>query len=157
ASQNVSQQAIAKTKEDVLAAVARLAIPIRKALGDTTAESVQRAAGETFSSTSIEATQIYVAAQHLQQVGKFEEAIQKSSLAIQLDPNFGRALAGIGTCYANLNNYSEAEKYLQQGLSHLDRMTDREKYRTRGVYFLTIKDYKAAVDEYSKLVKEYPA
>jgi tetratricopeptide (TPR) repeat protein len=36
-------------------------------------------------------------------------------------------------------------------------MTDREKYRTRGGYFLAIKDYKAAVDEYTKLLKDYPA
>jgi tetratricopeptide (TPR) repeat protein len=36
-------------------------------------------------------------------------------------------------------------------------MTDREKYRTRGGYYLAVSDGDKAVEEFSSLVKQYPA
>jgi tetratricopeptide (TPR) repeat protein len=36
-------------------------------------------------------------------------------------------------------------------------MTDREKYRTRGGYYLLIRDQQKAIEEYTSLVQQYPA
>jgi tetratricopeptide (TPR) repeat protein len=42
-------------------------------------------------------------------------------------------------------------------MEHVDRMTDREKFRTRGGYYLAIMDPQKAVEEFSTLVEQYPA
>jgi tetratricopeptide (TPR) repeat protein len=42
-------------------------------------------------------------------------------------------------------------------MQHIDRMTDREKYRTRGGYYLAVSDGDKAVEEFENLVKQYPA
>lgn len=57
----------------------------------------------------------------------------------------------------NLGQRQEAEKYYQMAMARIDRMTDREKYRTRGSYYLSADNYEKAIEEYSALVKQYPA
>ncbi len=42
-------------------------------------------------------------------------------------------------------------------LARLDRMTDREKYRTRGSYYLFARKPELAAQEFTALVKAYPA
>jgi tetratricopeptide (TPR) repeat protein len=58
---------------------------------------------------------------------------------------------------ANLGRRQEAEKNYRLALAHIDRMTDREKYRTRGGYYLLIRDQQKAIEEYTSLVQQYPA
>jgi tetratricopeptide (TPR) repeat protein len=59
--------------------------------------------------------------------------------------------------YGNLGQRDQAEKYFQMALARIDRMTDREKYRTFGVYYVTIRNNQRAVQEFTSLVREYPA
>src|SRR5439155_3854441 len=66
----VEKSASAGNKQDVLSAAANLAAPIRKALGDTNPER----ATETYSSSSIEASQAYAKGQALQEDGKYPDA-----------------------------------------------------------------------------------
>jgi len=42
-------------------------------------------------------------------------------------------------------------------LRHLDRMTERERYRTRGLFYGVTGDYQACVKEYGDLMARYPA
>jgi len=42
-------------------------------------------------------------------------------------------------------------------MARIDRMTDREKYRTRGGYYLNTRNYQKAIEEFTTLVKQYPA
>ena len=79
----------AANKQDVLSAAGQLAENIRKGLGDTTPESVQKAAAETFSAGSLEAAHDYAVAQDLQQAGKWDDALKSYSKAVQEDPNLG--------------------------------------------------------------------
>jgi tetratricopeptide (TPR) repeat protein len=70
----------------------------------------------------------------------------------------GRAYAGIAVSYFNSGRRQEAEKYYQLALSKIDRMTDREKYRTRGVYYLVVShNPDKAIEELTQLVNLYPA
>ncbi len=147
----------AGSKQEVLAVVSKLAAKIRTALGDATPESVQLAASETFTAESLEAAHEYAVAQRLQWGGKWDDAIQHYLKAIQLDPNMGRAYAGVAAVYTNTGRHQEAEKYYKLALSKMDRMSDREKYRTRGLYYVSERDPDKAIDELSGLVKQYPA
>jgi tetratricopeptide (TPR) repeat protein len=42
-------------------------------------------------------------------------------------------------------------------MQHVDRMTERERYRIRGFYYARAGNWEKCVEEYSELVKQYPA
>jgi serine/threonine protein kinase/tetratricopeptide (TPR) repeat protein len=150
-------QSEAANKEDVLRLVGRLATQIRAALGDTTPDSIQLAKAETYSSGSLEAAHEYAIAQSMQEASKSREAISHYDRALQLDPDMGRAYAGLATTYAGLGQREKALEDYQAAMARIDRMSDREKYRTRGGYYLLIRDPLKAIDEYTALVKQFPA
>lgn len=143
-------------KEDVLEGVGDLVVRTRRTLGDTVPDSVERMEKETFTASSLEAAAAYARAQDLMGVGRWPEAISQYLLAIQIDPDLGRAYAGAAVCYANMGRLEEAEQQFQKAMVHVDRMTDREKYRSRGVYYLMTRNYSKAADEYSALLAQYP-
>jgi tetratricopeptide (TPR) repeat protein/predicted Ser/Thr protein kinase len=153
----VDKSAGARGKPDVLAAASKLATPIRKALGDTTPESVQLRGAETYSSSSLEAAQAYARGQELQWDAKFADAIKPFEQAIQFDPEMGRAYAGLAVMHRNLGHREEAEKYFQLAIAKTARMSDREQYRTRGAYYLFVRNDQKALDEFSTLTKQFPA
>ena len=41
-------------------------------------------------------------------------------------------------------------------MEHVDRMTDRERYRVRGLYYLSAGNWQKCAEEYDELVKRYP-
>ncbi|MBZ5500565.1 MAG: tetratricopeptide repeat protein [Acidobacteriia bacterium] len=49
-----------------------------------------------------------------------------------------------------------AERFYKDALNRIEQMTDREKHRTRGGYYLFKQNYKLATEEYAALVKEHP-
>jgi tetratricopeptide (TPR) repeat protein len=153
----LTEQRSASNKQDVLAAAGKLAESLRKELGDTTPESAQQSAAETFSAGSLEAAHAYAVGQDFQQAAKWDDALKAYGHAAELDPNLGRAYAGMAAIYANLGKRQDAEKYYGLAMSHIDRMTDREKYRTRSGYYLFMRNQPKAMEELTALVSQYPA
>jgi tetratricopeptide (TPR) repeat protein/predicted Ser/Thr protein kinase len=153
----LTEQRTASNKQDVLATAGKLAENIRKGLGDTTPESAQQSAAETFSAGSLEAAHAYAVGQDLQQAAKWDDALKAYGQAAELDPNLGRAYAGMAAIDANLGKRQDAEKYYGLAMSHIDRMTDREKYRTRSGYYLFMRDQAKAMEELAVLVSQFPA
>jgi tetratricopeptide (TPR) repeat protein len=152
-----SEETDAADKSNVLRAVATLASQMRTALGDTASESAKLAEAETFSSGSLEAAHEYAEAQDARYAGKTAEAIKGFQRAIELDPKFGSAYGNLAALYWNEGNQADAINYYKQAMQHIDRMTDREKFRTRGGYYLAVSDGDKAVEEFNALVKQYPA
>jgi len=148
---------VASDKKSVLGVVEKIAARMRRALGDSAPEYVQLAVAGTFTTSSLEAAHAYALAQDLQWAGKWEEAIPLYEQAIQFDPNFGRAYAGLASTSANMGRRKDAEKYYQLAMAHIDRMSDREKYRTRGGYYLATGEPRKAVEEYAALVQRFPS
>ena len=64
--------------------------------------------------------------------GGAAEALPK---AVELDPNFGIGYQGLAVASRNLGQLQDAEKYVKEALRHLDGMTERERYRTRGFFY----------------------
>jgi eukaryotic-like serine/threonine-protein kinase len=153
----LKEQRDASNKQDVLAAAGKLAESIRKGLGDTSPESAQQAAAETFSAGSLEAAHAYAVGQDFQMAAKWDDALKAYAQAEELDANLGRAYAGTAAIYYDLGKRKEAEKYYRLALSHIDRMTDREKYRTRSGYYLLMRNEPKAMEELSALVSQFPA
>ena len=147
----------ARTKDAVLQAAVSLATSVRKAMGDGGAEAAARERSETFTASSIGAMQAYVLGQEQMLAANYEKAIPEYRRAIELDPEMGRAYAGLATCYYNLKRPQEAETNFQQALGRIDRMTERERYRTRGGYYIGTQNVDAAMQEFTSLVEKYPA
>jgi tetratricopeptide (TPR) repeat protein/predicted Ser/Thr protein kinase len=153
----IEKSATAGSKQDVLTAASKLATPIRKKLGDKTPESTQMAAAETYGASSLEAAQSYAKAQELLWAGKVENAIQAYQRAVQLDPRMGRAYAGLAVAYRNSQRREDAEKYFQLAMQNTGRMTERERYRTFGAYYLFVRADQKAAEQFSQLIQKYPA
>jgi tetratricopeptide (TPR) repeat protein/predicted Ser/Thr protein kinase len=147
----------AATKDELLLDIPKLAAPIRKALGDTTPVAAQLAVSGPFTAASLEVVHLYSIAMQQQFAGKTAEAFQNFSKAAEQDPNFARAYSGMsGTAY-DLGRQTDGEKYIKLAMEHLDRMTERERYHTRGYYYLVVGNYPKCIEEYSTLVSQYPA
>lgn len=152
-----AEVSVAKRNE-ILDAIPRLAAPIRKALGDTTPASVQFASTTgAFNAASLAAVHETSLAIEQLVAGHYEEALDSCSKATKLDPNFGPAYAGMAVGAASLGRRQDAVKYMKLAMEHEDRMTERERYRTRGLYYLYTNDYQKCVEEYGQLVSRYPA
>ena len=53
---------------------------------------------------------------------------------------------------------AEASEQWQHAMALIDRMTDREKYRTLGGYYLSVtRDYEKAIENFETLVRLFPA
>jgi tetratricopeptide (TPR) repeat protein/tRNA A-37 threonylcarbamoyl transferase component Bud32 len=153
-----TQSASARSKSDVLQAMASVADRMRSALGDTSPESTRRAAAETFTTSSLQALAAYDQGQMLSKQGKSREALAKFEEAVRFDPEFGRAYVNIASIQVNLKQREQAEANYQKAFKHLDRMSEREKYRTLGAYYLGVsRDYDKAIENYETLVRLYPA
>jgi eukaryotic-like serine/threonine-protein kinase len=144
------------SKKDVLSAVGKLAAGVRSVLGDTTPESRKLSAQETFTADSLEAAHEYAEAQNLLWDGKWEESLPHFDQAMKLDPRMGRAYAGFAVASFNLGRHADAQKHFREAMAHMDRMTDREKYRTRASYYIIKGEPQKAIEEYTELLKQYP-
>src|ERR1017187_7942547 len=117
-------------KQEILSDLPRLAAPIRKALGDTTPPSVQfDAVSGGFAAASLEAVQQDALGVEEQFAGKFQEAFDSFQKAAELDPKFARAYTGMAAMAQNLGRNDDAVKYMKLAMEHVDRMTERERYR----------------------------
>jgi len=144
-------------KDEVVGTIPKLVAPIRNALGDSTPESVQlERAGGAFTAASLEVVHQYGMAMEQQFAGKTEEALQSFAKAAELDPNFARAYSGMTSAAIKLDRPADAEKDIKLAMEHVDRMTDRERYRVRGLYYGTSGNWQKCAEEYTQLVKAYP-
>ena len=100
----------------------------------------------------------HMIAQDLASSQKDSEAIQKYTEALRHDPQFGRAYSGLASSLLNLGRRDEAKKYFDEALRRTDRMTNREKLRTYGAYYLGIaRNYDKAIETFEELVQQYPS
>ncbi len=148
----------AGNKDEVLLTLPKLAAPIRKALGDTTPESVQvEKARGALTAGSLEAVHLYGLGVDQSNAGKMEEALRSFSNAVALDPNFARAYGSMAAVNGNLGKTQDAEKDVKLAMQHVDRLTDRERYRMRGAYYYTTGNWQKCIEELGELVNLFPA
>jgi tetratricopeptide (TPR) repeat protein len=57
----------------------------------------------------------------------------------------------------NMGRPGDAVKYMKLAMEHVDRMTERERFRNRGLYYLTTGDWQKCAQEFTQLVTHYPA
>lgn len=148
----------ASEKAGALGSIVQIADAIREELGDTSFEEESLRGTETFTASSLEAAKAYTEAQELAYRSENEAATELYRQAIELDPDFGRAYSGWALAAFNLGRDAEAEELWQKALEFMDTMTDRERYRTLGLYYMAVsQNYPKAIESYESLVQNYPA
>ncbi|HEY1416994.1 MAG TPA: tetratricopeptide repeat protein, partial [Myxococcaceae bacterium] len=161
ARQAVTGKIIARAEKDasgrdaVLASVGRLSEEIRQRLGDESSDAEQRFAMDTLTATSLEVVHDYAVAMDALAASQFEAARASFQRAVERDPAFGLAYAGRAIASANLGKQQEAQKDITEAVRHVDRMTERERFRARGLYYYLTSDYPSCVKEYGALVTRY--
>jgi eukaryotic-like serine/threonine-protein kinase len=145
-------------KQEILSDLPRLAAPLRKALGDTTPASIQfNEVSGGFTAASLEAVHQDSLGVDEQFAGNFQEAFDSFQKAAALDPKFARAYTGMAAMALNLGRQGDAVKYMNLAMQHVDRMTERERLRNRGLYYQITGDLQNCVQQFTQLVARYPA
>ena len=153
-----TSDASTSNKNDVVSVIPDLVAPIRKALGDTTPQASQlESLRGSLTAASLEAVHQYGVAMEQQSAGKREEALASFQKAAELDQGFARAYSGMAASALPLGKVQDAEKYIKLAMQHEDRMTERERYRVRGLYYFVAGNFSKCIEEYSALVTRYPA
>jgi len=144
-------------KDAMLRAVASIAARVRTQLGDTDVRE-ETATSETLTAGSLEAVRAYNAGNQLGAQAKDADAIAQYQRAVQLDPQLGRAYSGWAISAAKIGRTEEADELWKKALALLDRMTEREKYRTLGTYYSrVVGNQEKAIENFTKLLELYPA
>ena len=152
-----SEQARASSKDDVLEVATQLITRVRNALGDNDSDSAQQFAMTSLSTTSMDVVRLYASALEAQSRNRYEEAHQNALKAVELDSNFGIGYLILATTSRAMGRLEDNRKFVEQALTHLDGMTERERYQTRGYSYLSAGDYEQCVKEFSDLIAKYPA
>ena len=151
-------QKTAKDRANVLTAVTEVTNEIREELGDTNiGEEMQRIV-ETFTAGTLQAAHDYTKAQVVAKDGDYEQAISLYRSALESDPNFGRAYSGWAVAAHHLGRSEEAEEVWEKALALMGTMTERERYRTLGTYYMVISgNFQKAIESFRELVDKFPA
>ena len=150
-------QRAATGQQEVLEAATRLITRVRAALGDDESESSQMFAMTSLSATSLDVVRLYAQAMDAAANNRFTEARDGFLKAVQMDPSFGIGYQSLTNVTSNLGERQESRKYVQEALRHLDSMTERERYTTRGLYSLETSDYAQCVKEYGDMLARFAA
>ena len=147
----------ATSDADILNVVAEISGKLRVALGNT-----EKPAGagesESFVVANLEAAAEYLKAQDLQLSRKLEEAVEHYEKAVELDPGFARAYAGLALAEDYLGRTEAASQHWELALSGLSTLTERGQLRTlANYYFINQQDYVKALDTYERLIARFPA
>jgi len=127
-------------------------------LSNTQIESdIDRQIGKVTTS-SPEAYKYYHEGMKYDNKGDYPKVVEYMEKAIAVDPEFASAYHVMSWAYGNQGYWAEEMKYLEKALELSDRLSDREKYRIQGAYYLnkSEKTYDKAIEAYEKLLELYP-
>ena len=128
----------ADDKNEVLAAVGQLASELTEEFGADVLDEDIAFANDSFTAASLEAVKSYTTAQDLQHKRRDDEATEYYAEAVELDPNFTRAYSGWALSAFVLGQTQRSDELWSQALANLDRVTERERLRTLGLYYSVV-------------------
>ncbi len=130
------RQEEAETKDQVIAALGKAGSQLRKRLGENLSSLEKYDVPLDLATTgSLEALQAYRAGQTLYRSGKRREAIPLFQRAVELDPQFCSAYAGLGSAYHSIGDTEASWKSFARAFELKDsRLTQEENFETTARY-----------------------
>jgi serine/threonine protein kinase/tetratricopeptide (TPR) repeat protein len=142
-------------KNHVLSGLGQLGTQMREKLGEsfTTIQKYDRPL-EQATTSSLDALKSYSQGFKAQNPAA---AVPYFKRAVELDPNFATAWLGLGLAYGNLGETGISNEYFAKAYSLRDRVSDRERFRIEGDYYLFVTgDAEKARQTYEQWVQAYP-
>jgi len=150
------EQAEATSREGVLRALSQASSSLRTKLGESL-PSVQKFDVPIEATTSsLEALQSYSMGIKIEREKGDAPSIPFLKRAIELDPNFAQAYAGLAAKYSNLSQPSLALEYATKAYQLRDRVSEREKLRISATYFQVTGEVEKAAQIYELWTANYP-
>ena len=153
-----SEQIAVESREKILPALGEVINKLRAHLGESLA-SIQKydAPIEQATTTSLEALRAYSMAVRAGSADDQKGAIQYYGQAIELDPNFAMAYAGLGAASYNLNHASIASAATRRAYELRGQVSERERLSIEGQYYtLVTGEIEKAIQVYQLWEKTYP-
>ena len=152
-----TEQEEAATKEDVLKALSKAAASLRGKLGESLASIQKFDVPVEATTTSLEALKAFSMGITTGRTKGDAAAIPFMKRALELDPNFAVAYAGLGVEYGNLGQASLAAENIKKAYALRDRVSEHEKYRIAGLYYTYVTgELEQASQVYELWAKSYP-
>jgi len=146
----------ASSKPDVLKALHQVASALRAKLGESL-PSVQKFDVPIEATTSsLEALKNYSMGDTILREKGEAPSIPFLKRAIELDPNFPMAYAGLALRYLNRGEPSLALVYATKAYGLRDRVSEREKLRIAATYFLATGELEKYTQTYELWTADYP-
>jgi eukaryotic-like serine/threonine-protein kinase len=151
------EQQAAATKEDVLKALSTSAASLRGKLGESLASIQKFDVPVEATTTSLEALKAFSMGITTGRTKGDAAAIPFLKRALELDPNFAAAYAGLGVSYHNLGQASLAAENIKKAYALRDRVSEHEKYRISSLYYSYVTgEVEQAIQVYELWAKSYP-
>jgi eukaryotic-like serine/threonine-protein kinase len=130
------RQEEAKNKDDVIAALGKAGSQLRRRLGESLGSLEKYDAPLDLATTgSLQALQAYRAGQSLYRSGKRRESIPFFERAVELDPQFCSAYAGLAGAYHSIGDEEASRKNFAKAFALKDgRLTQEENFETTARY-----------------------
>ncbi|MFZ0637776.1 MAG: tetratricopeptide repeat protein, partial [Candidatus Acidiferrales bacterium] len=152
-----TEQEEAATKPDVLKALSKAAASLRGKLGESLASIQKFDIPVEATTTSLEALKAFSMGITTQRTKGDAAAIPFLKRALELDPNFAAAYAGLGVAYGNLGQASLAAENIKKAYALRDRVSEHEKYRIASLYYSYVTgELDQAIQVYELWAKSYP-
>ncbi|MGB2888944.1 MAG: hypothetical protein WBC04_14710 [Candidatus Acidiferrales bacterium] len=152
------EQTTANGKEQVLKALDEAATKLRGKVGESLS-TIQKFDTPLAAATtpSLEALKAFsLAAKTASEKGD-AAAIPFNKRAIELDPNFASAYAGLGISYSNLGEAGLASEYIQRAYELRDRASEREKLSISAAYYMLVTgELDKTIQTYELWAEDYP-
>ncbi len=152
------EQAEARSKDDVLAAIGNMASKLREKLGESLA-LVERYDTPVLQATtsSIEALKAYSLGVTEREKLNDAQAIPFFKRAIELDPNFALAYVELSTAYTDVGEDELARQFARRAFGLREHVSEREKLYISAYYHdVVTEDQEKIIEAYRLWAKTYP-
>ena len=153
-----SAEAEAENRDRVLKALGDAGNQLREKLGESLAsvEKFNKPLDQATTS-SLEALKAFTEGRQMSREKGEPAALPYYKRALELDPNFARAYASLGTVYNNLAQNSLGSENYKKAYELRDRVSERERYYIETGYFNVVTgELEKADRSYSQWLLDYP-
>jgi eukaryotic-like serine/threonine-protein kinase len=151
-----AEESEANAKEDVLRALSQACSALRARLGESLPSVKRFEVPYEATTTSLDALKQYTLALKVKDEKGDAQSLPFLKRAVELDPNFPMAYAGLATAYGPLNQPSLALQFATKAYELRDRVSEYEKLRISATYFGCTGELEKEIETYRLWITSYP-